>query len=828
MGKRIEYIDFIKGFCIFIVVWGHSIQNMGDGNEFWTNPVHEFICSFHMPIFMLVSGFFFSNSIRKPLSQNISRRFKQLIVPCFGWSLVLVAINIGYMLSNGMLPSLIGTLKSIFLETFTRFWFLRSVFICFTIAIISIKIFKKDTAAFIISFLLFLALPDNGRLHLDKFMYPFFWMGYFVHKHIDTIIRNRTKLVISSLIIFVVLLFFYKKDAYIYVTGMSFYDYLEGQFVFYPLFERISIICYRYLIGIVGCLSIFLLLQSIYRPGVRSRIIEKTGTYTLGIYTIHIMIEGHILQRFNLLDTGFFLFNFIITPIISILVIVFCIGIVKLLEKNKICSLLFLGKNSIISTLLILCLINTSCIKQLNLYQGDKDEDRNENNQTSQRKDIIVDTDFFYPFGNEEGNYTAEITLTGHSSLAKLNKEPSIPPLKYNKSWLLMLTQDDCKQAAFSWTWAAINGKPLSKDYFYQLGHLQYDDMPPDCYYLGKTLGSTDGVGNEVRFSFTTTLSPEWEWMNAKTQIYKGHTKEYFRFFMKSGLAWGDVKEMLNYGVGIAMHDMDIDNEELTVENLIRHYDIAQSIINEKLSGRVCKMLTKPSSKNEYLTAAQIYSPILTMASDDGENIYFNNTTDDLKKSVLSRGFYSIQSLRQEIDKQLQNSPNNRTAINIGVHGTDASWADFLLELNDKYGKDGIDNLWMPNQEEFYEYNYYRIHNTIEVIYINDHTIKLIIHFPNEESFYYPSITVNIPGIEMDDIDRIESNSDVTGLSYGNYGNGIMLNIDCRKYLAEHAENFVKRYESNPADASAKADATYFVEMLKDSEKKEELRGRIR
>lgn len=29
-NKRIEYIDFIKGICIFIVVWGHTIQNMGD------------------------------------------------------------------------------------------------------------------------------------------------------------------------------------------------------------------------------------------------------------------------------------------------------------------------------------------------------------------------------------------------------------------------------------------------------------------------------------------------------------------------------------------------------------------------------------------------------------------------------------------------------------------------------------------------------------------------------------------------------------------------------------------------------------------------------
>jgi hypothetical protein len=54
-----------------------------------------------------------------------------------------------------------------------------------------------------------------------------------------------------------------------------------------------------------------------------------------------------------------------------------------------------------------------------------------------------------------------------------------------------------------------------------------------------------------------------------------------------------------------------------------------------------------------------------------------------------------------------------------------------------------------------------------------------------------------------------------------------MLNIDCRKYLAEHAENFVKRYEANPTDVSAKADANYFVNMLKDSDKKTELKKRI-
>lgn len=79
----------------------------------------------------------------------------------------------------------------------------------------------------------------------------------------------------------------------------------------------------------------------------------------------------------------------------------------------------------------------------------------------------------------------------------------------------------------------------------------------------------------------------------------------------------------------------------------------------------------------------------------------------------------------------------------------------------------------------------------------------------------------------MEDIDHIESNEEVTGFSYGDYKDGVMLNIDCRKHLAEHAENFVKRYEANPNGIGNKADAIYFVNMLKDSDKKEELMKRI-
>ena len=69
-----------------------------------------------------------------------------------------------------------------------------------------------------------------------------------------------------------------------------------------------------------------------------------------------------------------------------------------------------------------------------------------------------------------------------------------IPHLKYNKTWMLMLTQDDCMQAAFCRTWAAINGKPISSSIpyptptptdqnmkhqlYFDIKHLQKRDLP--------------------------------------------------------------------------------------------------------------------------------------------------------------------------------------------------------------------------------------------------------------------------------------------------------------------------------------------------------------
>lgn len=491
--------------------------------------------------------------------------------------------------------------------------------------------------------------------------------------------------------------------------------------------------------------------------------------------------------------------------------------------------------------IVLFSLLCTSCIKKLNLYQGDKDDDGGSSKVKEQT--VVCNPDFFYPFDKEVKNIETKITIHTHEPIPDgigwLRTE--IPPLKYNKEWLFMLTQDDCKQVAFSCTWAAINGRPLSDLYFYDLAHVQEGDFPPDVYKLGKTLRCTDGAGNEIRFSFTTTLSPEWEYMEETTKVGKGYNENYHRFSMKKGLLWGNVMEMMNYGVGIAYHDLKVDDPN-SEEDVLTHLDIARNIILNKLN-RDCKMLARPDGNNTIISAGLRFPSVQTLLTESGGTKLYPTWNTDLYKTVIERSFYNPSSsatedekarpnperIKEAIADELAKREEERAAISVGVHGTDRSWVNFLLWLNDEYGKDGLDNMWMPSQEEYYEYAQYRHQGIITPRRIDDHTLEVSVALPSNDAFYYPSLTVNLHGLKMENIISIDTDNTITGFSYADCERKdcVMLNIDCRKYLAEHAENFVKRYEANPNGIGNKADATYFVNMLKDSDKKEELKKRI-
>lgn len=79
--SRLTYIDLLKGFGIFLVVWGHTMV-----------PRSAYIYSFHMPFFFFLSGFIHK---QKPLNQFILNKINTLYVPyviftVFSWLFYLI------------------------------------------------------------------------------------------------------------------------------------------------------------------------------------------------------------------------------------------------------------------------------------------------------------------------------------------------------------------------------------------------------------------------------------------------------------------------------------------------------------------------------------------------------------------------------------------------------------------------------------------------------------------------------------------------------------------------------------------------------------------
>jgi hypothetical protein len=329
-----------------------------------------------------------------------------------------------------------------------------------------------------------------------------------------------------------------------------------------------------------------------------------------------------------------------------------------------------------------------------------------------------------------------------------------------------------------------------------------------------------------VRFSFATTLAPQWEYMNASSVVDKGKTSDYYRFYMKDGLLWENVVEMANYGVGMAFHNVKDENA------IAEHYSIAQGIVLEKLAGRGVKFLAEPDGNKAYITVAQGYSPIQTITAQNGgggvavEPLYPFKVESDLNKTTVQRVFYETPAiLEDEIARQLALPVRERKAIMVGVHGTDEGWVQFFQWLNDTFGKDGDDSVWVPSQEEYYEYNYYRRHADIEKI-VEGNTLKITVSLPSGQYFHYPSVTVNLKGLSDDNVTDVSSSNSVTGLSRADHADGMMLNLDCRKALAAHATHFVEEYEKQKS-ASNRRDALYFVNMLKESQAKRGLLDRV-
>lgn len=165
-------IDILKGIAIVLVVLGHVISGIYDTEHFSENILFKICYSFHMPLFVFISGWL--NGL-KPLEKIdgawIKNRTLRLMIPYGIWTLGKWFL---YRESLG------NPLKSLFVEPL--FWFIIFIYICSCFVFLSNKagnVYIGMVLAYGVILAAGVLWPENLLFRNLRQFYPFYVLGFF-------------------------------------------------------------------------------------------------------------------------------------------------------------------------------------------------------------------------------------------------------------------------------------------------------------------------------------------------------------------------------------------------------------------------------------------------------------------------------------------------------------------------------------------------------------------------------------------------------------------------------------------------------------------------
>lgn len=212
-AARDNNITFIRATAMILVVLGHSlspfINNYGEAAGSWCVAyiVRRIIYTFHMPLFMSVSGFLFYYEIERSFQIQVGERLENIIsfIDKKIWRLVTPFILVMYLwrkpflyfAGEGQMPKSIK--EMLVFRTTGPLWYLYVLFIIFAFE----KLFmwfiwtgkNRITIALVFMFVLaYLGYFTHGTVHHIMVYNFYFFIGIMIHKYFDRIqkIRKRT------------------------------------------------------------------------------------------------------------------------------------------------------------------------------------------------------------------------------------------------------------------------------------------------------------------------------------------------------------------------------------------------------------------------------------------------------------------------------------------------------------------------------------------------------------------------------------------------------------------------------------------------------------
>lgn len=143
--QRSAVIDMCKGFGIVLVVYGHCLRGLVASGKIpetsWLNITDYVIYTFHMPLFFVLSGYFFRHPAGNDIRKFCKSKALGIVLPYVLWSLVQGSIQVA-LASSGATNGELGVdrLYSILWLPISPFWFLYALFFCNLVALATHRI----------------------------------------------------------------------------------------------------------------------------------------------------------------------------------------------------------------------------------------------------------------------------------------------------------------------------------------------------------------------------------------------------------------------------------------------------------------------------------------------------------------------------------------------------------------------------------------------------------------------------------------------------------------------------------------------------------------
>lgn len=354
MKERNKYLDMARGIAIALMVLGHCIQ-YGNGTEFsqpdvfFNNKAFQIIYSFHMPLFILISGYLCAYTVRKhcKITEFMKNRFLRILLPIAGWQAVTYFLYVFKLEENNRWEGnwLISYVKSLPRE----YWFLWGIFYCSIAVWVGRYLFRDSIIYYLFGLFLTFFVPDIiYNLAYYKFMYPFFLGGYLSAKNEEVIKarltgRGRGRLLICSLAVYGILFLFWNYDSFFYTSG---YTLLGRE----DMLRQLGINCYRTVIGFAGSMVIILAVQLIYDfiqckydnkciISKLSQAVSHIGEKSLGIY----VLSGRFVEILLIKNQDMFSVNYLNNILQAIIIIEISYLVTCMINKIPILNCILLG-----------------------------------------------------------------------------------------------------------------------------------------------------------------------------------------------------------------------------------------------------------------------------------------------------------------------------------------------------------------------------------------------------------------------------------------------------------------------------------------------------